>query len=185
MRSDSFHWLRSTLILCLLLSVALGLASSSVGQQDVMPVEKQYTKRSVQIPMRDGKKLYTTIYAPRDKSKKYPFMMNRTPYSTQPYDDGYSRRIAPSTYMQQEGYIFVHQDVRGRWMSEGDYDNMRPNRDDPQQVDESSDTYDTIEWLLKNVKGHNGKVGIWGISYPGFYSAAALPDHQHFFDGPV
>ena len=178
MRSDSRHWLCSVLSTGWLLSVLLGLVSQSTAQQDLMPVEQQYTKLSVQIPMRDGKKLYTTIYAPRDKSKKYPFLMNRTPYSTQPYDDRYSRRIAPSTYMQQEGYIFVHQDVRGRWMSEGDYDNMRPNRDDPNQIDESSDTYDTIEWLLKNVDGHNGKVGIWGISYPGFYSAAALPDHH-------
>lgn len=148
------------------------------AQRDNVPVEQQYSKRSVQIKMRDGKQLYTTIYEPRDKSKTYPILMNRTPYSTRPYGDGYSRRIAPSRFMQEEGYIFVHQDVRGRWMSEGDYDNMRPNRDDPKLVDESSDTYDTIDWLIKNVEGNNGKVGIWGISYPGFYSAAALPDHH-------
>ena len=85
-------------------------------------------------------------------------------------------RIGPSAYMEQEGYIFVKQDVRGRWMSEGKYDNMRPHVVGNQSIDESSDTYDTIEWLLKNVKGNNGKVGIWGISYPGFYSAAALPE---------
>jgi len=80
--------------------------------------------------------------------------------------------------MQREGYIFVHQDVRGRWMSEGDFDNMRPNVDSPKQIDESSDTYDTIDWLVSNVQNNNGKCGIWGISYPGFYSAAALPDHH-------
>ena len=122
--------------------------------------------------MRDGKKLFTTIYEPKDRSRKYPIMIKRTPYSTQPYDIRMPRRIAPSVFMQREGYIFVLQDVRGRWMSEGDFDNMRPNVDDPKIVDESSDTYDTIEWLLANVENNNGKCGIWGISYPGFYSVS-------------
>ena len=166
------------LFLLLVLATSALTCDRVHAQANRNAVQQQYTKRSVQIPMRDGVKLYTTIYEPRDKSKKYPFMINRTPYSVRPYGDGYSFRIGPSTYMQEEGYIFVHQDVRGRWMSEGQYDNMRPNRDDPQQVDESSDTYDTIEWLLNNVGNHNGKAGIWGISYPGFYSAAALPDHH-------
>lgn len=163
-----------------------GLSSSTSGraiaQQQLgptTPVEQAYEKRSVSIPMRDGVKLYTTIYSPRDKTKTYPFMINRTPYSVRPYGDGqYSGRIAPSVYMQNEGYIFVHQDVRGRWMSEGKYDNMRPHVEGDEAIDESSDTYDTIEWLLKNVPNNNGKVGQWGISYPGFYTAAALPEHH-------
>lgn len=131
------------------------------------------------IPMRDGKKLHTTIFVPRDTSQKYPFMINRTPYSTQPYaKDRFPRSIAPSKYMQAEKYIFVHQDVRGRWMSEGNYDNMRPHVPGENPIDESSDTYDTIEWLIKNVGNNNGKAGMWGISYPGFYTAAALAEHH-------
>jgi putative CocE/NonD family hydrolase len=154
------------------------LAHASIAAAQQTEIQKDYTKRSTYITMRDGKKLHTTIYEPKDKSQQYPIMINRTPYSTQPYGERMSRRIAPSTFMQRDGYIFVHQDVRGRWMSEGDFDNMRPNEDDPKIVDESSDTYDTIDWLLKNVENNNGKCGIWGISYPGFYSAAALPDHH-------
>jgi len=150
-----------------------------VIQNPINSVQQNYIKQSFQIPMRDGTKLYTSIYAPRDQSKTYPILMNRTPYSVRPYgDDKYAGRIGPSKYLENEGFIFVHQDVRGRWMSEGQYDNMRPNVDDEKQIDESSDTYDTIDWLLKNVVNNNGKVGIWGISYPGFYSAAALPNHH-------
>ena len=160
---------------CLFLSLAL-TPSVIVAQQT--EIQQTYTKRSVQIAMRDGKKLFTTIYEPRDRSRTYPIMINRTPYNTQPYDNRMARKIAPSIFMQREGYIFVHQDVRGRWMSEGDFDNMRPNVDNPKLIDESSDTYDTIDWLLTNVANNNGKCGIWGISYPGFYSAAALPDHH-------
>lgn len=128
--------------------------------------------------MRDGVLLHTTIYAPREKSRKYPIMMNRTPYSVQPYGDRSARRIGPSKYLEDSGFIFVRQDVRGRWMSEGQYDNMRPHVKGNDSIDESSDTYDTIEWLLKNVKNNNGRVGMWGISYPGFYTAAALPEHH-------
>merc|ERR1711879_278996 len=134
--------------------------------------------------MRDGIHLFTAVYVPKDKSQKYPIMLQRTPYSVAPYgEDKYKRSVGPSKYMMEDGYIFVYQDVRGRWMSEGSYDNMRPHvpGNDPsdsktEHIDESSDTYDTIEWLLKNIEGHNGKVGQWGISYPGFYTAAALPE---------
>ena len=142
-------------------------------------VEAKYEKREVTIEMRDGVKLFTAVFTPRVKSKTYPIMMNRTCYSCQPYGpDQFPGRIAPSAVMEQESYIFVKQDVRGRWMSEGKFDNMRPHVAGDSQIDESSDTYDTIEWLLKNVPGNNGKVGMWGISYPGFYSAAALPEHH-------
>ena len=132
---------------CLFFAISLS-TNPAVAQQT--EIARTYTKRSVQITMRDGKKLFTTIYEPKDRSRKYPIMINRTPYSTQPYDNRMARRIAPSVFMQREGYIFVLQDVRGRWMSEGNFDNMRPNVDNPKLVDESSDTYDTIEWLLGN-----------------------------------
>lgn len=145
-------------------------------------VKENYIKTVEKIPMRDGVKLYTVIYTPKDTSKKYPIMLQRTCYGVQPYGENeYKRSLGPNKYLMQEGYIFVYQDVRGRWMSEGDFDNMRPhipgndvkNKID---IDESSDTYDTIEWLTKNLPSNNKKVGQWGISYPGFYTAAALPE---------
>lgn len=174
------------LILSVFLLSSFGISDTvkavQYQQTQVSSIQQRYQKTSLRVPMRDGKTLYTTIFTPRDTSKKYPIMINRTPYSVQPYDvNQYPGRIAPSKYMENDGYIFVHQDVRGRWMSEGRFNNMRPNiagNDDKDRVDESSDTYDTIEWLLKNVKNHNGNVGMWGISYPGFYTAAALPDHH-------
>jgi putative CocE/NonD family hydrolase len=157
--------------------VALETNAQSLPGAD--SIQARYSKTEVRIPMRDGVTLHTAIYYPRDRTKKYPFMINRTPYSVRPYgQDQYTSRVGPSALMEAEGYIFVHQDVRGRWNSEGQYDNMRPNVDDDSQIDESSDTYDTIEWLIKNVADNNGKVGMWGISYPGFYCAAALPNHH-------
>ena len=145
-------------------------------------VRQNYVKKEVYIPMRDGVKLYTAIYAPKDDSKNYPFLMKRTCYSIRPYgEENYPNSLGPSPFLMREGYIFIYQDVRGRWMSEGDFDNMRPHvkGNDPKDknvIDESSDTFDTITWLLANVANHNGKVGQWGISYPGFYTAAALPE---------
>tara|TARA_R110001606_G_scaffold77657_3_gene179460 strand:+ start:523 stop:2403 length:1881 start_codon:yes stop_codon:yes gene_type:complete len=138
-----------------------------------------YNKKEVAIPMRDGIKLHTTIYSPKDTSKKYPILMSRTPYSSRPYGSNeFKALISPNRKMMKEGNIVVYQDVRGRWNSEGVYDNMRPyipNKKDG-EVDEASDTYDTIEWLIKNVKNHNGNVGVWGISYPGFYATYSLLD---------
>ena len=126
-------------------------------------VEDNYTKMEVDIPMRDGIKLHTTIYSPKDQSQKYPILMQRTPYSSRPYGEGKMRtRIGPNKHLMKELNIIVYQDVRGRWMSEGVYDNMRayiPNKKDSTQVDETSDTYDTIEWLIKNVENNNGRVG--------------------------
>jgi len=138
-----------------------------------------YTKYEYRIPMRDGVKLFTSVYVPKDDSKQYPMLMMRTPYSVGPYGiDQYRDHLGPSAAFAKEGYIFVYQDVRGRWMSEGEFVNMRPHnpRKGPKDFDESTDTYDTIEWLLKTVKNHNGKVGQWGISYPGFYTAAGMID---------
>ena len=157
------------------------LASSAVAQQlpGAERIIARYTKTEVRIPMRDGVTLFAAVYAPRDQSKSYPIMLKRSPYGSIPYgEDRYQPRIGPSAIMEDEGYIFVHQDVRGRWMSQGKYDNMRPHVPGDAEIDESSDTYDTIEWLTKNVKGNSGKVGMWGVSYPGFYTAAALPE-QH------
>lgn len=143
-------------------------------------VEDNYTKKEVDIEMRDGVELHTTIYTPKDTSKKYPIMMQRTPYSSQPYGDGkFKEKIGPNIHMMQDGYIVVYQDVRGRWLSEGHYENMRayiPNKETDKDIDESSDTYDSIEWLVNNVENNNGNVGIWGISYPGFYSTYATVD---------
>jgi putative CocE/NonD family hydrolase len=143
-------------------------------------VANHFDKNEVSIAMRDGIKLHTTIYSPKDKSKKYPILIKRTPYSCRPYGENkYPGRIGPNSIMMKEGYIIVYQDVRGRWMSEGTYDNMRayiPNKQSDKDIDESSDTYDTIDWLIKNVENNNGKVGIWGISYPGFYATYATLD---------
>lgn len=129
--------------------------------------------------MRDGVKLHTTIYTPRDTSKKYPIIMQRTPYSSRPYGkDQFRSLIGPNEFLMQEGNIIVYQDVRGRWMSEGSFDNMRayiPNKK-RKQADEASDTYDTIEWLIKNASNNNGRVGTWGISYPGHYAIMSLLD---------
>lgn len=146
-------------------------------------VSEHYEKKIYAIPMRDGKKLHTIVYLPKDKSEKYPMLMKRTCYSIRPYGKNeYPSGLGPNDLLMQDGYIFVYQDVRGRYMSEGEFSTMTPNipgnkKKNKKDIDESSDTYDTIEWLLKKLKGrHNGKVGQWGISYPGFYTAAALPD---------
>jgi putative CocE/NonD family hydrolase len=142
-------------------------------------VKSHYTKYEYRIPMRDGVKLFTAVYVPKDDTQTYPFLMMRTPYSVSPYGaDQYKNNLGPSPVFAKESYIFVYQDVRGCFQSEGEYVNMRPHnpKKGPKDIDESSDTYDTIDWLLKNVRGHNGKVGQWGISYPGFYTAAAMVD---------
>ena len=144
------------------------------------PVRARYTKHEFRIRMRDGVSLFTAVYTPKDTSRAYPIMMERTPYSVEPYGiDNYPKSLGPSPAFLDEGFIFVYQDVRGRYMSEGTFIDMTPHKagkSTPKDVDESSDTWDTVEWLLKNVKRNTGKVGIWGISYPGFYAAAALPD---------
>ncbi len=137
-------------------------------------------KTEVMIPMRDGVKLFTSIYTPKDKSKSYPILINRTPYNSEPGGpERFSGKIGAFRHMLEDGYILVLQDVRGRYMSEGTFENIRPqvvNPRGPQDIDESTDTYDTIEWLVNNVKGNNGRVGVLGISYPGFYSTTALPN---------
>lgn len=142
-------------------------------------IRANYTKYEYLIPMRDGVKLFTAVYVPKDDARTYPLMLIRTPYSVAPYGpDKYPDNLRPGALFAQSGYIFVYQDVRGRWMSEGEFVNVRPHNPakKPKEVDESSDTYDTVEWLTKNVKGHNGRVGITGISYPGFYAVCGMID---------
>ncbi|NRD21232.1 CocE/NonD family hydrolase [Winogradskyella eckloniae] len=147
--------------------------------KEVYSPKDHYTKQEVMIAMRDGVKLHTTIYTPKDRSKTYPILMKRTPYSCRPYGENeFPSKVGPNKYLMEEGNIMVYQDVRGRWNSEGVYDNMRayiPNKTG-KQFDEASDTYDTIEWLVNNVENNNGNVGTYGISYPGFYATYSLLD---------
>lgn len=167
---------RLKLIVALL---SFALASAQAVAQNTY-VKDNYTKTDTYITMRDGVKLFTSIYVPKNASaqQKYPIMMQRTCYSVAPYGaDKYPNRLGPSTTMMKEGYIFVYQDVRGRYKSEGTFTNMTPvidNKKTKTDVDEGSDTYDTIDWLIKNVANNNGNVGQWGISYPGFYTAAGI-----------
>ena len=178
-----------TLILFLLVSVlsfqtvsAKNNSLKTLNQSEITKdnfVKDNYTKQEVKIEMRDGVKLHTTIYSPKDTSKTYPILLQRTPYSCNPYGaDQFKSNIGPNQNLMQEGNIIVYQDVRGRWMSEGVYDNMRayiPNKT-KKQTDETTDTYDTIEWLINNVAHNNGNVGTYGISYPGFYATYSLLD---------
>ncbi|QLG44465.1 CocE/NonD family hydrolase [Costertonia aggregata] len=168
------------LLITLLLSCGKTNTKAETAEVTDTYVADNYTKQEVDIAMRDGVKLHTTIYSPKDTSKKYPIIMQRTPYSSRPYGEGkFKAKIGPNIHMMKEGNIIVYQDVRGRWLSEGHYENMRayiPNKTSDTDIDESSDTYDTIEWLVNNVENNNGRVGIWGISYPGFYSTYATVD---------
>lgn len=159
---------------------ASGLFAQSKPEVPDFDVKAHYTKYEYRIPMRDGVHLFTAIYVPKDSSHAYPFLINRTPYSVAPYGvDQYRKRLGPSQDFDKAGYIFVLQDVRGRYMSEGKFVEMTPHIDmkkSNKDVDDSSDLYDTIEWLLKNVPNNNGNAGIWGISYPGFYTSASIID---------
>ncbi|MBT3342601.1 MAG: CocE/NonD family hydrolase [Gemmatimonadetes bacterium] len=143
-------------------------------------IRANYTKYEHQIPMRDGVRLFTAVYVPKADTTDYGMMLIRTPYSVSPYGvDNYPRRLGPSEIFAREGFIFVEQDVRGRYLSEGAFIEMTPHQADKSSsavVDESSDTYDTIDWLVKHVPDNNGKVGMYGVSYPGFYVAAGMID---------
>jgi len=133
--------------------------------------------------MRDGVKLFVSVYQPKDNSEKHPILMERSPYSCYPYGENNFRAFWQDHLIQyfRRGYIMVLADVRGRWMSEGEYEDVRPfnfNKKTNKDIDEASDTYDTIDWLVKNLPNNNGNVGVFGISYPGFYSTmASLSGH--------
>jgi hypothetical protein len=165
--------------LCLfLLLIGTDIFAAEKTNEDSLYLVRHYTKAEYQISMRDGIKLFTIVYTPLDTSKKYPILLNRTPYNVAPYgaEMGFVFRRGLSPVYLREGFIFVFQDVRGRFMSEGVFSHMTPFIDDKKtnnEVDEGSDTFDTIDWLIRNLKNHNGRVGMWGISYPGFYSSCA------------
>jgi putative CocE/NonD family hydrolase len=168
--------------------IAFGMIAAAIvsfaGAQDTKDaprenyVKSHYTKYEYRIPMRDGVKLFTAVYVPKDDSQPYPIMIDRTPYSVAPYGvDNSKEHLGPSDEFEKAGYIFVYQDVRGRYLSEGKFIEMTPhidNKKSAKDVDDSSDMYDTIEFLLKHVANNNGKVGVWGISYPGFYTSASI-----------
>jgi len=181
-----------TYSLALLLTTLLGglPLSGSAAAADPAPrysLREHYTKYEFRIPMRDGVRLFTAVYVPKDASKPYPFLIQRTPYSAGVQADGqlhygvdyYPEHIGPAQEFEDSGYIFVKQDVRGRYMSEGKWVEMTPHAASQRaagQGNESQDMHDTVEWLLKNVANNNGKVGILGTSYPGFYTSASIID---------
>lgn len=171
---------RQSVLRALLCAIVAALfLTPTLSAQGLDYVKAHYTKTEHQIPMRDGVRLFTAVYAPKDTSRKYPILMIRTQSGIRPYGaDQYHADLGPSPLFGKEGYIFVYQDIRGRWMSEGTFIDMRPHNPakGPKDVDESSDTYDTIDWLLKNVPNHNGKVGHYGTSYRGFLVAAGMID---------
>ena len=171
-------------------ATATGAAAAAAphGGEEPFDVAAHYTKYEFRIPMRDGARLFTVVYVPKDSSRPVPFLMTRTPYSVATGGRGVPPHygvdflpgaLGPSEAFAKAGYIFVNQDVRGRFKSDGQWTEMQPHLDvkkGPKDVDASTDMHDTVEWLLKNVPGNNGRVGIWGISYPGFYTAASIID---------
>lgn len=168
--------MRKIAVLFLLLFPAMMLHAQT--DQDSAWIRDHYTKAEQYITMRDGIKLFTSIYTPVNTSEKHPILLMRTPYSCAPYGKDFSARLWGSfwKYYARENYIIVVQDVRGRWMSEGDFVDIRPfikNKKSNNDIDEASDTYDAIDWLVKNLAGNNGNVGVAGISYPGFYATMA------------
>ena len=171
----------------LALGVAAGIATPAVAQRGrggapdtaaISAVRRAYEKLDVRIPMRDGVKLFTTIYIPRDSSRTYGILMDRTPYGIGAPGGPYRTQLGLGQRYMDAGMIFVYQDARGRYYSEGEYTEMTPHKDvkGPKDVDESTDSWDTIDWLVKHVRSNNGRVGIYGTSYPGFYTTASCID---------
>jgi putative CocE/NonD family hydrolase len=160
--------------------LAPGAVLSQPAESEAEFVRANYAKFEYRIPMRDGVKLFTAVYVPNDRRQRYPILLFRTPYSCGPYGaDQYKTSLGPNLRFAKAGYIFAYQDVRGRFMSEGKFVDMTPQireKKTPGDVDESTDAYDTIEWLVKHLANNNGNVGQWGISYPGFYTAAGMID---------
>ena len=169
-----FSIITLSLVFCSLLN------NAQQQYNDSLYMREHYEMFEYQLVMRDGIRLFTVVYMPKDKAKTHAILLNRTCYNASRYAE-YKTYGHPSKYLVQDGYILAFQDVRGRYMSEGAFNNMTPNfpGNDPKNkknIDESSDTWDSIDWMVKNLKGNNGRVGMFGISYPGFYTAAALPD---------
>jgi uncharacterized protein len=167
------------LLLCLLMVLYF---TPKAQDADSAWISTNYTKKEVYISMRDGVKLFTSVYMPKSTAETHPVLITRTPYSCEPYGEK-NYKAYWNSYQKEyfkEGYIMVTQDVRGRWMSEGDMVNIRPFNADKKgkEIDEASDTYDTIDWLLKNISNNNGNAGVFGISYPGFYSTMAATSNH-------
>jgi len=164
--------------------VAVGLVGAGqaprAAQGRAADVRARFAKSEHAVPMRDGVRLHTAVYAPRTcVSGGAPILLTRTPYGVRPYGpDQYPQTLGPSARFADAGFIVVYQDVRGRHMSEGVWEEVRPHVPVAQlpsdQATESTDTYDTIAWLLREVACHNGRVGMWGISYPGFYASSGM-----------
>jgi uncharacterized protein len=182
--------LRSTAGVFVTAGLVTWLAAGAAAQAPPKPAEspeitaaylrEHYTKYEYTIPMRDGVKLFTAVYAPKDTSRTYPILLTRTPYNVKPYGvDQYPTPRGALRNYAKEKFIFVLQDVRGRFGSEGEFSHVRPhnpNKATPRDIDESTDCYDTIDWLVKQVPNNNGRVGVMGISYPGFYTSAGMID---------
>ena len=167
-----------------LLSAALCLTSlTSLGDTPADPnaawLAEHYTKYEHRIPMRDGVRLFTRVYVPKDDATTYPILLTRTPYTVKPYGvDNYNDPDGTFAALAKDRFIMVSQDVRGRFGSEGTFVHMRPFQPNkgPKDTDESTDAWDTIDWLVKNAPNNNGKVGMFGISYPGFYTSMGMID---------
>jgi uncharacterized protein len=165
--------MKNTYLLLVILFITAPLAAQN--PENAAYIREHYTKKEVMIPMRDGIRLHTAIYTPKDQSQQYPILLKRTPYSCNPYGETDMVGTFQNMELGRSGYIFVFQDVRGRYMSEGDFQDVRPFNPSRKkgEIDEATDTYDTVEWLLANLND-NGKVGVYGISYPGFYATMAI-----------
>jgi uncharacterized protein len=165
---------------CVVPAISFFLAALPCSAQGNGYVREHYTKFDYDIPMRDGVQLFTSVYVPQHMQNALPILLLRTPYSIRPYGENeYPESLGPSETFAREGYIFAYQDVRGRFHSQGKFEEVRPyktKKNGPRDTDESTDTWDTIDWLVKNVPNNNGKVGMWGISYPGFYVSEAMID---------
>src|SRR5438552_3883984 len=152
-------------------------ATQGTGTNEAFNVKAHYDKAEYQIAMRDGVKLFTVVYSPKSRSQSYTILLTRTPYSAAPYGPEEYRpaaRLAPGEEFLREGYIFVIQEGLGTHNSQGEWINLRPVWRSEGEIDETTDTYDTIEWLIHNIRGNNGRVGQWGISHPGWYTVMGM-----------
>src|SRR3954470_15193687 len=176
--------MRTLILRSLIATFALSLwcaadAADMVTDTNSAWLAEHYTKYEHRIPMRDGVRLFTRVYVPKDDSRSWPIILTRTPYALKPYGvDNYTDPSGSFRTLAKDKFILVTQDVRGRYGSEGDYVHVRPFNPAKTgtQTDESSDAYDTIDWLVKNVPNNNGKAGMFGISYPGFYTSMGMID---------
>jgi uncharacterized protein len=165
--------------LVLFVSVSVAGAAEQAADTNAVWLAEHYTKYEHRIPMRDGVRLLTRVYVPKDDSQRWPIILTRTPYALKPYgSENYNDPSGSFRTLAKDKFILVTQDVRGRYGSEGEYMHVRPFNPNkgPKDIDENSDTYDTIEWLVKNIPNNNGKVGMFGISYPGFYTSMGMID---------